>query len=156
LKKFHFLSKFIFIEEDDKALKSKHSFYSLLNQDIVHAENRLGIRFPEELREFYQEIGYGFLWNESADMINRLMDPGSVADFHLSEGIYEGQNVEEHYESNFLVFFEVSEVSYIAIDLSMKNQKGESPIYYLDSKIADSLEEFLMRLDENMDYYLAY
>jgi antitoxin YxxD len=156
LEKFHFLRKFIFTEDDDKAFKSKHSFYALSDQDIADAEKRLGASFPSELRQFYQAIGYGFLWNESEDMMDRFMDPSSVVDFHLCEGMYEGQDAEEHYEENFLVFFEVSEVSYIAMDMSAKNQKGECPIYYLDAKIANSLEEFLVRLDANIDYYLAY
>ncbi|MEI2444767.1 hypothetical protein [Priestia megaterium] len=35
----------------------KHKFYSLEAKGIEAAEQRLGARFPAELRQFYVEIG---------------------------------------------------------------------------------------------------
>lgn len=148
--------EYIFEEDDKSAAKAKHSFYSLAQEEIVEAQERMKLRFPLELESFYKQVGYGFMWNEDDNMFDRVMDPQSVADFYLCEGMYQTNDYEEHYERNFLVFFEVNESSYIALDLSAKNELGKCPVYYLDSKIANSLEEFLSKMDEKLDYYLEY
>jgi antitoxin YxxD len=156
MKDFDYFKKYIFAEDDGNASKSKHSFYKLDKSDILEAEQRLGYNFPLELRGFYTEIGYGFLCNEKKEMFDRVMDPGSVADFMLCEGMYEGNAEDEYYDKDFLVFFEVSEVSFIAMDLTKENMTGKCPIYYFDTKIADSLLEFMQKMDEKMDYYLDF
>jgi hypothetical protein len=156
MSKFDFLNGYIFKQEDEKATSSKHSFYLLEKNDLKEAQDRLGFEFPKEISLFYNKIGYGFLCNESDDMIDRFMDPGSVADFILCEGVFETNEPFEYYEKNFLPFFEISEDSFIALDLDSENEKGECAVYYFDSKIADSLEEFLRKMDEKTDYYLKY
>lgn len=42
----------------------------------------------------------------------------------------------------------------ITIKLKEENELGQCPIYFEDEKIADSLEEFLIKTDENPDYYM--
>lgn len=154
--RFDFLKSYIYEAEDDSASAGKHSFYKLAVEDITEAEQRLKSKFPPELRAFYSEVGYGFMCNATVDMFDRLMDPASVVDFQLCEGIYDINEPEEYYGKNFLTFFEVSEVSFIAMDISNQNPMGQCPIYYFESKIADSLEEFIRKMDENADYYLEY
>ncbi|MDQ0882393.1 hypothetical protein QFZ73_003404 [Peribacillus sp. V2I11] len=58
-------------------------------KDLIEAEQRLGFKFPPELREFYLEVGYGFLKGNNENSISRLMDPDIIADITLREGIFE-------------------------------------------------------------------
>ena len=112
------------------------------------------MKFPEELREFFTEIGYGFMCIQDDDMIDRVMDPEAIADFRLCQCSFEMNEMWEHYNEDFLVFFEASDTSFIAIKLKEKNAIGESPVYYYDTKIADSLKEFFKKMDNSVDYYL--
>lgn len=154
MEKFNFLKDYVFSETDTRAETSKHAFYRLTKQDVVEAEERLGRKFPRELRQFYAQIGYGFLCANDHEMIDRMMDPGSVADFKLGEGIYEFDPEREGYEENELAFFEASETSFITLQLSEEDENGVCPVYYLGNKIANSLEDFLKKMDEEIDYYL--
>ena len=62
-----------------------NKFYSLNEDIIIEAEKEMGIIFPEELRSFYIQIGYGFL-NTKRDNFNRIMDPYSVCEFRFRTG----------------------------------------------------------------------
>lgn len=54
----------------------KNDFYSIEEAQIIKAEDKMGLKFPEELRAFYKEVGYGFISDGSDDCgINRLMAP---------------------------------------------------------------------------------
>lgn len=156
VERYSFLKEYIFQEGDLNANKYRHSFYPISEREILEAENRIKMKFPAGLKDFYTEIGYGFLCNNDRQGFNRLMDPESVADFRLNEGIYEFNHISELYESeDHLAFFEVNEGTYLTIDLAQTNYKGTCPIYYFDTKIADSLEEFIKRMDETTDYFMV-
>lgn len=79
------------------------------------------------------------------------MDPISVADFRLRQDIYE---YNPNLDDDSLVFFEVTELNFLTIKFKEENELGQCPIYYGSTKIADSLEEFLIKMDENPDYYI--
>ncbi|WP_377887533.1 SMI1/KNR4 family protein [Alkalihalobacillus sp. R86527] len=144
-----FLSSYISCEDDKLSIKD-HKFYNLEEPTIKSAEGRMGIQLPDELKTFYNEIGYGFI-NRGSSAINRLIDPESVADIRLKEDVYEfDPDLDIYTDSNKLVFFEAVEGLYLSISLS---NRGTSPIYYIDTKIADSLEEFLRKIDEEEDYF---
>lgn len=109
------------------------------------------ISFPKELYDFYTEVGYGFLNRESDSAINRLIDPESVADIRLREDEFEYDPDLDMYEDlNKLVFFEVVEGLYFSISV---DENDKNAIYYVDTIIAESLEEFLKRLDQEGDYF---
>lgn len=80
---FTYFKPYVILDRDVKETDAKHTFYELEMSDIERAELRINKSFPSELREFYQQIGYGFLCSSSHHRINRLMDPASVADFVL-------------------------------------------------------------------------
>jgi hypothetical protein len=83
------------------------------------------------------------------------MDPQSIADFILGRGYYQSFEGRERFITNNLIpFFEVSEISVLTFDVSAINQKKECPIYYYDKNIAQSLIQFLHKMDEMDDYYL--
>ena len=59
-----------------------NQFYPVKLDEIKNSESKLAIQIPELLKEFYVEVGYGFL-KSKVDNINRIMDPESVLDFRL-------------------------------------------------------------------------
>jgi antitoxin YxxD len=155
MSEFEFLKKYITNENNPNLSKYKHLFFNVDEKEITRAEKRMDLKFPKELRDFYLEIGYGFLCNHDKKGFNRIMDPLSVADFRLGEGIYEYDPDREMYDNmNSLVFFEISEGTYLTIRLNEVTLEGKCPIYYFDKLIARSLEEFIKKMDEKTDYYL--
>lgn len=147
--------KYVFDEKDPRRQNSRHTFFKVSDKEIAEAEERIGRKFPNELKEFYKQIGYGFMCREDRTMFDRLLDPDTVASFRLCEDIYEGDPTCADYDDeDKLVFFEVDEETFITMDLTSTNANGQSPVYYFEQKISDSLEEFLYKMDEKTDYYL--
>ncbi|EKF37357.1 SMI1/KNR4 family protein [Bacillus altitudinis] len=126
--------------------------YKVSEDDILKAEQRMDISFPNDLRQLYLEIGYGFIKGQSANSINRIMGPGTVADIRLREGVFEfDPDLDELFDDeNKLIFFEVNEGVYISLDLKLVN----NPVYYFDTQIAESLEDFFKKFLNNNEYYL--
>ncbi|GIP59321.1 hypothetical protein J15TS10_31350 [Paenibacillus woosongensis] len=55
-----------------------------------------------------------------------------------------------------MVFFEVSSDDFIVIDLGQENLNGQCPLYYFDKRIADSIEDFIVKMDQDPNYYINY
>ncbi|MBC1291486.1 SMI1/KNR4 family protein [Listeria booriae] len=129
-----------------------NEFYELDKSEVTLVESELGIEFPVALKDFYNEVGYGFLKNSGSN-VNRLMDPESVRDFKLRVNDFEffpDIEIYDEYEEGKLIFFEASETALMSIG----TEKTDSRIYYYDVPIADSLEEFLIKMVEDDKYYL--
>ncbi|MEH7705661.1 1,3-beta-glucan synthase regulator [Bacillus toyonensis] len=151
---FNFLKKHIVADRSVRS-KQKPIFYPIYQDEIDEAESLLQMELPKELKCFYQEIGCGFLESDKRTFFNRFMDPISVADFRLRQDIYEyNPNFDDVDDEESLVFFEVSEISFLTIKFKEENELGQCPIYSDSTKIADSLEEFLNKMVENPDYYI--
>ncbi|CKH34108.1 Uncharacterised protein [Streptococcus pneumoniae] len=150
---FNFLKEYVVVDRSARS-KQKSIFYPLPKEEIAEAEDLLKMQFPKELKRFYEEIGYGFL-KTNKTLINRFMDPFSVVDFRLRQDVYEyNPNLDDVDDDESLVFFEVSEISFLTIKFKQENELGQCPIYYGSTKIADSLEEFLIKMEGNPDYYI--
>ncbi|MFP7493412.1 SMI1/KNR4 family protein [Terribacillus saccharophilus] len=131
-----------------------NSFYPVANRDIQAAENRLALTFPKELVLLYAEVGYGFIKGSEYN-VNRIMDPYSVRDFRLRENdfvYYPDIEIYEAFENDKLIFFEGSESALFSIAL---NESACSPVYYYDLQIAESLEEFLRKMNTDDKYYMG-
>ncbi|MBC1565806.1 SMI1/KNR4 family protein [Listeria booriae] len=129
-----------------------NEFYELDKSEVRLVESELGIEFPVALKDFYNEVGYGFLKNSGSN-VNRLMDPESVRDFRLRVNDFEffpDIEIYDEHEEGKLIFFEASETALMSIG----TEKTDSRIYYYDVPIADSLEEFLIKMVEDDKYYL--
>src|SRR5699024_7736682 len=99
----------------------------------------------------YLEVGYGFIKGQSANAINRILGPGSVADVELREGIFEfDPDLDAVYDEDKLIFFELNEGIYLSLDLQLVN----NPIYYMDNKIAESVEDFFKKFINDNEYYI--
>ncbi|MBA4548722.1 SMI1/KNR4 family protein [Thermoactinomyces intermedius] len=157
---FSFLKKYVLPSEHIQApLDFKHEFYPVGKREMEAAEKRLNRKFPKELREFYLQIGYGFMWTVKDRMsINRIMDPDSVADLLLGENVYEDYYLADEFaeEPQLFPFFEVGDDIMISLDLSLETDNGNHPVDYTGLKVANSLEEFLRKLDAEQDYYVRF
>ncbi|MDA2314492.1 SMI1/KNR4 family protein [Bacillus cereus group sp. MYBK35-2] len=151
---FNFLKKYVVADRSVRS-KQKPIFYPIYQEEIDEAESLLQMELPKELQRFYREIGCGFLKSDKRMFFNRFMDPISVADFRLRQDIYEyNPNLDGVDDDESLVFFEATELNFLTIKFKEENELGQCPIYSEDEKIADSLEEFLIKMDENPDYYI--
>jgi|GEM_PF-255968 len=153
---FNFLKKYIVVDKrkhyERQNPQFKHTFYKLDIANLLEAEHRLGFTFPSELEAFYQEIGYGFMHRDmDSGRYDRFMSPDDVASVYLREDQYEADpDLEIFDDPDQLIFFAVIEGIYLTLDLKVKGE--QSPVYYFDDKIADSIEEFMRKYDENPDF----
>lgn len=117
-------------------------------EKVLLAEERMGLLIPDELRKFYLQVGCGKIYSLD-NSINRLMGPLSCADIRLREDVYEYDpdlEVYELYEDDKMIFFEINEGVYALIELS---NNEHNKIYFADELIADSLEEFLEKIEDS-------
>lgn len=133
----------------------KHHLYPLCEEEIESVVCE--IRIPSELYYFYHLIGYGFFFQDNNDYFDRLIDARNFKMINLREEYYQFDPDLEIYQSpsysDKLIFFELSEGTYLLIDKVAVNNKNA--IYYFNQKIAESLEEFLDRFDEEGHYFIS-
>ena len=84
------------------------------------------------------------------------MDPHSIADLILGEDIWEDYDlVDEIAEQPHLFpFFFLGNDGLIFFDLSQETRAGIHPVDYAGIIIADSIEEFVRKLDAKENCYL--
>lgn len=129
-----------------------NKFYCIKEAVISAVQEELGIILPQELVEFYKEVGYGFLHSDQYNF-NRIMSPKSLCDFRFRKGQFNDSSELETYEDlerDKLIFFEVSEGTYLSIGFAKKNN---GKVFYGKTKIANSLKEFLEKYQENENYF---
>lgn len=136
-------------------LNEKNEIYKTTSEKIDRAEKEMQMSFPKELSDFYNLYGSGFINGELRKTFNRLLSPLQCADIRLRRDYYEYDPELESYKSdeliyNRMIFFEVNEGSYLTISL---DEGEKSAIYYGSEKIADSLEEFLIKMYDDGTYY---
>ena len=133
-------------------LNPSHQFHPLTKDEIKNSESKLEIIFPKLLREFYLEIGYGFIGSEVGN-INRIMAPESVLDFRLRQNdfeFYPDIEIYDEFEEDKMIFFEANESVLISIGFGSDNS---GKIYYYDEEISKNLGEFLEKLLEDDTFY---
>lgn len=140
------------VKDGEKSLK--HSFYKLDEKEISRIEKEIFI--PKELKLFYLEIGYGYMFDSPESFsINRFLSPEEYLKINFRLDYYEFYSALDFYSTDFFkdyyIFFEVVEGNYLSI--SKNDENGKNSILYIDEKIADSLEEFLIRFDNEGHYF---
>ena len=140
-------------------------FHPVSEDEIKKAEKILGCSFPNQLREFYKNIGYGSLTtpynppeNYTFYGANDILPPFIIANF--SKGILEWDNQHswmaestyEDLEPGDLPFFEIGDSSsFLIMKLYSDNP---SAVWSGNIKIEDSFEKFIWRLYyESPSYY---
>lgn len=148
---FELFKQYVLNPEDDLKL-TKHSLYKVSPERIQEAEKKILI--PYELKLFFREVGYGFFHNKKTSF-DRLLAPLQLVQINFREDFYEFDPDLELYEDDpykdKLIFFELTEGVYLLINKQDIN--GRNAIYYFDKKIADSLEEFLIKFDREGHYF---
>lgn len=154
---FDFLKPYVITEADidlryEEVQRMKHSFLPIDVTRITQAEGRLGFLFPKELKEFYTQIGYGYMHQEQENYHNSFMYPIKVADAYLRQGAFDNNFLAStglYNEPYKLLFYDAVEGCFAWIDL--RENSPTSSIYYIgnNDKIADSLEDFLRAYDAN-------
>lgn len=152
--KFDYLKKFVFDKPSEDIWNNKHVFLKINKGEIEETERKLGKRLPSELKELYNELGYGFLCCGVGNNVNRIISPIEIYEFYAGISDYENDIRQDYYkDSNELIFFEVSADTFIVLNLQQQNTLGQCPLYYFDKKIADSIEEFIKLMDQKPNYY---
>lgn len=131
----------------------ENKFYPVSEDEVKEVESSINLPIPKELKKFYQEFGYGFISGTEGN-INRIMDPYSIRDFRQRKNdfrYYPDIEIYDEFEEGKIIFFEGNESTLISIEVS---DKDESNIYYYDTKIANSLKEFLINLQKDDNYYI--
>ena len=128
---FDFLQKYVVA---DRSIRSKQEpiFYPIYQEEIDEAESLLQMELPKELKRFYQEIGCGFLKSDKRTFFNRFMWTRFSKSFPFkTRYIYEyNPNLDGVDDEESLVFFEVTELSFLTIKFKQANELGQCPIYY--------------------------
>lgn len=152
---FDSLKKYVFEEPTDDVWRNKHVFFPVSQEEIQETEELLGRALPDELKKFYQEIGYGFLCVGAGSNVNRIMSAIEMADFVLGINDYEDDIRKDYYnDPHKLAFFEVSIETFIVLDLAQENSSGQCPVYYFDKKVAESIEDFINQMEREPNYYM--
>ena len=152
-------------EDIPKHRNEKYYFVPIsddMDKHFLEVENQLEIEIPEELKAFYESIGYGFLWFglKQKKGLYRILSPEEILDLYFEpdeEGILDDfityrenawRNLEENRLLAFCLFGEEDSLLYIGL--------MDGAVYYLSSarKIANSLYGFLGLLDKEVDYFM--
>jgi len=135
-------------------VRSENSFYPVTVEEINEIENELGISLPKDLKDLYLEVGYGFIKGSEYN-VNRVLDPYSIRDLSLKQNDFQyipDIEIYSEFEQDKLLFFKANESALMSIGLS----ENDNAIYYCDVRIAESLKEFLYKIQENDKYYFEF
>lgn len=140
-----------------KKIKSNslNQFYSISINEIKEVELKLGIDIPQSLKNFYIEIGYGFI-ESKVDNVNRIMDPESVLDFRMRQNdfeFYPDIEIFDEFEEDKLIFFEANETTMLLIGFGEDNN---GKIYYYDTEISGNLKDFLNKMSFDDTFYYNF
>lgn len=127
-------------------------FMSVTEDAIEEAEEILGFPIPEDLRTFYQKEGSGFLPCRIRGNANVVFHPRTTVDFRRKKRTFEGLMCIDKYKpynEKYLVFFEVNDFTYFSVPID----PVKHGVYYMDQKIADSVQEFVDQMIKDERYF---
>lgn len=134
----------------------KYCFYSVSDEEISEAETMLSMRFPEELRRFYSEVGYGHLGNDDPDFLNLIMHPLEIAKLKLGLDFYGNmfQDDLQYYTSDSVFpFFDLGgEADYLVLQM---DGEDAGAVIYCGRSIASSFNEFVQKMCEETNYFIG-
>ena len=136
--------------------ESQHCFYPVTEEELSQAEALLSMRFPEELRKFYLEVGCGTLGNDDPDFRNEIMHPVEAAKLKLGLDFYANmyqEDLDYYTAPDVFPFFDLGgEADYLVIQLTGEHVGA---IIYCGRPIAASFNEFVQRMHERTDYFIG-
>ena len=166
---YEYLPKIPKVNKDGFVDLSCTNSFTPLNKPIIDtAESMIKMKFPSELRQFYEEVGYGNLTapmnppdNYSFSNTNMILHPLVVARFRKGQLLnddmqaYMATDTFEMLEPGDLPVFEIGDSSSFMI-MKPKSDNPNAVWYMGMEKIEDSFERFIWRLyHEDPAYYSA-
>lgn len=146
------LKKYI-VAGEVNSIDEGNCFYPVKDGAIAAAEKKLGFEMPSQLRQFYNEVGYGFLvqsedGRNTTSAINRFVDPLSVARLYLGEDEYVPF---EGFEKGSLPFFEIADQIYLVMHPFSEKQDA---VYYASGEmVSNTLNDFIEGLLTDPEFY---
>lgn len=134
----------------------KHCFYPVSRKELSEAEHMLSQQFPDELKQFYLEVGYGYLGYDDPDFKNQIMHPLEIAKLKLGLDFYGNMFTDDlaYYTSGQVFpFFDLGgEADYLVIQL-----RGDpsGSVIYCGRPIASSFQEFVKKMCEKTGYFIG-
>ena len=135
------MGQYDFVRSSDKI-----RIHPIGENDIEKAEKRMQFLFPEELRCFYSEIGYGFIMG-SKSFANLIMPPDLVAAYVCFDDFYEYVD-RSVYSDEDLPFFNLSDEDFLML-------RKDGKVVYFGTVVADSFMDFLKKELEQPDYFIG-
>jgi hypothetical protein len=165
---YEYLKEYIY----NKGTKSTlfNSFYPVTSENILEAESMLKVLFPSELRQFYEEIGYGYLQASYADAenveyvfysSNLILHPEFITDIYKNVECDDAGNcyTKSNHNGGYCIspstfeslspgdlpVFEIADSSSFMIMKTMSD--NPNAVWYMGyEKIEDSFEQFIYNL----------
>jgi len=131
----------------------ENGFYSIDDGELTEAEKSLGTQFPEQLRAFYVEVGWGRLQtgaNSRYTMSKNWIFPCEDVP-QLLNGTCEWMMPYTQIQPDTLPFFERDVDLFLC--LHPKSENPNAVHWMWGDKICDSLVEFFQRLVEDPDWF---
>lgn len=134
----------------------RHCFYPVSSEELSDAEAMLSQPFPDELKRFYREVGYGYLGNDTPDFTNQLMPPLEIAKLKLGLDFYGNmykEDLEYYTSSSVFPFFDLGgEADYLVLQM-----EGDcaGAVLYCGRQVAASFQEFVEKMCEQTDYFIG-
>jgi len=153
-----------YIRKTGEGSSGPNDFWPVFKEELIKSEEELGIPFPQQLRTFYQSIGYGFLTHPhtlpkgySFFSTNRINSPNMISSIVL-KGPNSGLILDEAYEllqPSDLPFFEMYDSThFLVMKPNSPNPNAVWTLGFQPIKIEDSFEKFIWRLYyESPDFY---
>lgn len=150
-------------------LKYRNKFQKTNEIDLEKIEQEFSFRFPDPLREFYLEVGWGEIiyknpvFKEQAywSGTNIFLPPQSVLCFMSgqlfdNDVFYMDETFYERLEPGEIPFYEVGDSTYFMV-LKNNHDKNYGCVDYLGDIVAKSFEEFVYKLYyEGPEFYKKY
>lgn len=149
---FEYYTQFI-LKGNETNRSFRHNFFPVSKKEIDVAEERLGFCLPQELVNFYLQIGYGFMFMHEEYAFNSLLHPSTIVAIQLREDQFETDpDLETYDDASKILFYQVNEGIYLTMDHS----KETSGIYYFGNRIAESFHDFINKLEQDSSYFESY
>ena len=159
-KKYEYLYQFI---ENKTSKPGNNYFQEIKPKEIYEAEGQIGFEFPKALKEFWLEVGCGFLRRDiknkrgESKSDNLILSPYTAAQTILcneEESAILIFILEDCLEEGDVPFFHVGDSSDF-LKFRLKSDRPEAIYDMYGDFIEENLEKFIWRLyHESADFYL--
>lgn len=150
--KYNYLKKFVDVQGRAVYVNKENDFITVLPSELQAAEERLGFQFPEQLKEFYNEIGFGHLTvphNAPEDYkcyhTNKILHPNHIADILILGEDSGLVTYEVEFQEHEMPFFDVADSADFLV--MHPHSKNPNAVYdQLGNLIENNFSDFIYNL----------